>query len=347
MNAIDRLRWGVLSTARIGRRAVAPAIARSSNGQLLAIASRDADRAAEMAADLRDDLEPDGGVGLGALRTCGSYEALLDDPEVEAVYLPLPNAQHAEWTVRAIEAGKHVLCEKPLGMTAAECRAMAAAARSHGVVLMEAFMYRFHPRLEHLLERVRAGDLGQLRFVQASFTFTVTDPANIRLSLELGGGALMDVGCYAVNVARTLMGAEPVEAQALARWTKSGVDEQLVGTLRFEGGGVGQVACSLAAARSEDVLVVGENGVARMRHAFVPTGQTVALELHRPPAPPEVAGFEPADSYQRMIEHFAHCVRSGSTPRYDALEAAANLSAIEALYASAREGGAGVEVRSD
>ena len=344
MNGPDRLRWGVLGTARIGRKAVAPAIVRSKNGALLAIASRDDARAADMVADLRDDLEGEGGADLGGLRVCGSYDALLDDPEIDAVYVPLPNAQHAEWTVRAAEAGKHVLCEKPLGMTASECRSMHEAARAAGVVLMEAFMYRFHPRLEHLIERVRAGDLGTLRFVQASFTFTVTDPANIRLSLELGGGALMDVGCYAVNVTRTLMGAEPAEAQAMARWTKGGVDEQLVGTLRFAGGGVGQVACSLAAARSEDVLVVGEKGVARLRHAFVPTGQTVGLELHRPPAPPEVVGFEPSDSYQRMIEHFAASAQSGVAPRYDALAAAANLAAIEALDASARAGGSGVAV---
>ncbi|MFO8151098.1 MAG: Gfo/Idh/MocA family oxidoreductase [Trueperaceae bacterium] len=344
MAGTERLRWGVLSTARIGRKAVAPAIVRSSNGTLLAIASRDAERAGEMAAELRQELEPAVGTDLGSLRTRGSYRALIDDPEIDALYVPLPNAQHAEWTIRAAEAGKHVLCEKPLAMTASECRAMHDAASAHGVVLMEAFMYRFHPRIERLIAAVRAGDLGQLHFVQASFTFTVTDPANIRLNLELGGGALMDVGCYAVNAARTLMGGEPGEVQARARWSKSGVDEQLLGTLRFEGGGVAQIACSLAAARSEDLLVVGEKGVARLRHAFVPTGQTVALEFQRPPSPPEVIAFEPVDSYQRMVEHFGACALQGVAPRYDALEAAANLAAIEALYASARGGGVAVDV---
>lgn len=344
MPSTDRIRWGVLGTARIARRAVAPAIVRSSNGALAALGSRDADRATEMAADLRDDLGADGVLALADLRTAGSYEAVLADPDVDAIYVPLPNAQHLSWTLRALEAGKHVLCEKPLAMTAADCRAMHAAAEQRGLVLMEAFMYRFHPRWERLVERVRAGDLGPIRLIQASFTFTVTDPANIRLSLELGGGALMDVGCYTVNVARTLMGGEPAEARAQARWTIGGVDEQLFGTLRFDRGGVAQVACSLAAARSEDVLVVGEKGVARLRHAFVPTGEPVGLELHRPPAPPEVVGFEPADSYQRMVEHFATCVQRREPPRHGALEAAANLAAIEALYASARSGGATVEV---
>jgi D-xylose 1-dehydrogenase (NADP+, D-xylono-1,5-lactone-forming) len=318
------LRWGVLGTARIGRKAVAPAIARSSNGVLLAIASRDPATAAAMARE------------VGAPRAYGSYDELLADPDVDAVYVPLPNALHATWAIRAAEAGKHVLCEKPLAMSSAECLAMDEAARAHGVVLMEAFMYRFHPRFERLLERLRAGDLGPLRFVQASFTFTVRDPADIRLQRELGGGALMDVGCYAVNVARTLMAAEPEAADALAVWTPGGVDEQLVGTLRFGGGGVAQMACSLAAARSEDVLVVGEAGTARMRHAFVPTGAPVGLELHRPPAPPEVLGFDPIDSYGRMVEAFADAVLNDHPPRYDAREAAANVRAIESLYASAR-----------
>jgi D-xylose 1-dehydrogenase (NADP+, D-xylono-1,5-lactone-forming) len=320
----DRLRWGVLSTARIGRKAVAPAIARSRNGVLLAVASREAAAAAAMAAE------------VGAPRAYGSYDELLADPEVDAVYVPLPNALHAAWTIRAAEAGKHVLCEKPLAMSSAECLAMDEAARTHGIVLMEAFMYRFHPRFERLLGGVRAGDLGPLRFVQASFTFMVSDPADIRLQRALGGGALMDVGCYAVNVARTLMGAEPEAADAVAVWTPGGVDEQLVGTLRFPCGGVAQVACSLAAARSEDVLVVGERGTARMRHAFVPTAAPVGLELHRPPAPPDVVGFDPIDAYGRMVEGFADSVLNEEPPRYDAQEAAANLRAIEALYASAR-----------
>jgi len=328
----DRVRWGVLSTARIGRKAVAPAIARSSNGTLLAIASRDAGLAVATAAE------------LGAPRAYGSYDDLLADPDVDAVYVPLPNSQHAAWTIRAAEAGKHVLCEKPLAMSSAECDAMRAAAGAHGVVLMEAFMYRFHPRFEQLLARVQAGELGALRYVQASFSFTVSDPADIRLRRDLGGGSLMDVGCYAVNVARTLMGAEPVEAQALARWTPGGVDEQLAGTLRFDGDRVAQVTGSLAAARSEDVLVVGELGTARLRHAFVPVPGPVGLELHRPPAPPEVIGFEPVDSYQRMVEHVAACVLEGRRPRYDAVEAAANLRTIEALYGSARAGGRVVAV---
>jgi D-xylose 1-dehydrogenase (NADP+, D-xylono-1,5-lactone-forming) len=320
----ERIRWGVLSTARIGRKAVAPAIARSTNGVLMAVASRDAATAAEMAAE------------VGAPRAYGSYDELLADPDVDAVYVSLPNVMHAAWSIRAAAAGKHVLCEKPLAMSSEECLAMDEAARGSGVVLMEAFMYRFHPRFERLLERVRAGDLGRLRFVQASFTFKVTDPANIRLQQALGGGALMDVGCYAVNVARTLMGAEPDAVHASAEWTPGGVDEQLVGTLCFPAGGVAQIACSLAAARSEDVLVVGELGTARMRHAFVPTPAPIGLEFHLPPDPPDVLGFDPIDSYQRMVEHFGDCALAGVAPRYDAREAVANMRVIEALYASAR-----------
>ena len=180
----DKLRFGVLSTANIGRAAVNPAIQAARNAELVAVASRDGERAREFAAQ-------------GAIpRHHGSYEALLDDPEIDALYIPLPNSLHREWAIRAAEKGKHVLCEKPLALTAAEGREMAAAADAHRVKLMEAFMYRFHPRTEKVIELVRGGRIGELRAIRSAFTFRLTRPDNIRLKPELGGGALMDVGCY-------------------------------------------------------------------------------------------------------------------------------------------------------
>src|SRR5262249_33758035 len=159
--------------------------------------SREASRASALAGELRIP------------RAYGSYEEVLADPAVEAIYVPLPNSLHCEWAIRAAEAGKHILCEKPLAMDAAECAAVGAAARDHGVVLMEAFMYRFHPQTERVRELISQGALGEPRLIRASFTFRVTNPANIRLQPDLGGGSLMDVGCYCVNVARTLFNAEP------------------------------------------------------------------------------------------------------------------------------------------
>ncbi|GMV05118.1 MAG: hypothetical protein AMXMBFR53_13980, partial [Gemmatimonadota bacterium] len=237
--ARKRLRWGVLGTANIGRAAVNPAIRASSNGELVAVASRDGERARAFAAE------------HAIPRALGSYEALVEDPEVDALYVPLPNSLHREWTVRAARAGKHVLCEKPLALTEAECREMAAVAEEHGTLLMEAFMYRFHPRTERVLALVREGALGPIRAIRSAFTFRLTRPDNIRLRPELGGGALMDVGCYCVNASRTLAGAEPAEVQAQANWTEGGVDGELAGILRFPDGLLAHFDCALTVERRE------------------------------------------------------------------------------------------------
>ena len=326
------LRWGVMSTANIGRAAVNPAIQASRNGELIAVASRDAERARAFASK------------SGIPRHFGSYGALLEDTEIDAVYIPLPNALHKEWTIRALERGKHVLCEKPLGLTAAECREMEAAARANGATLMEAFMYRFHPQTDRALEIIGSGALGEIRSIRSTFTFRLTKPDNIRWSAELGGGALMDVGCYCVNVSRTMAGDEPVEVQAFAEWAPSGVDAQLAGTLRFESGLVAQFDCALTMERREVYEVAGTEGSLTVPEAFLPgTADTVLMERHgRGEGRDHSVGG--ADEYQRMVEHFADCALEGRAPRYDVEEAALNMRTIEALYASARAGGKPVQL---
>jgi predicted dehydrogenase len=322
----------VLSTANIGRAAVNPAIQASSNGALVAVASRDVERARACAA------------AAGIPRHHGSYEALLQDDEVDAVYVPLPNAMHREWCVRAVELGKHVLCEKPLALNAAECRAMDAAARANGVLLMEAFMYRFHPRIARLVERVRGGDIGNVEVIRSAFTFRLTKPDNIRWSAELGGGALMDVGCYCVNASRTIAGAEPVEATAWADWADSGVDARLAGMLRFEHGPVAQFDCSLIMARRELCEAAGTDGSLIIDAAFLPGTGATEIRLQRGrerEAAEKIAG---ADEYRLMVEHFADCALNGTPLRYPASEAAANMQVIDALYRSARAGGTPVEI---
>ena len=322
-----RVRWGVMSTANIGRRAVNPAIQASRNGELAAIASREGERAREVASE------------LGIPRAHDGYEALLEDDGVDAVYIPLPNSLHREWTIRAADAGKHILCEKPLAPTEPECRDMEAAAETHGVTLMEAFMYRFHPRTEELIEMVRRGAVGDVRMIRSAFTFRLTTPGNIRLDPELGGGALMDVGCYCVNVSRTLAGREPVEVQAMARWAPSGVDELLAGTLRFEGGLFAQFDCALTLERRETCEVAGTEGFLTVPRAYLP-GTDEASILETWGREPEVAHAVPGvDQYRLMVEHFADCVLEGRPPRYPADEAARNMRVIEALYRSARDGG--------
>ena len=321
-----KVRWGVLSTSNIGRRVVLPAIQRSVNGELLAVASRDADKARAFADQ------------LGIPRAYAGYEQLLADPEIEAVYIPLPNSMHREWTIKAAQAGKHILCEKPLALNAAECAEMEAAARANGVLLMEAFMYRFHPQTERVIELLRQGVIGEPSLIHAAFTFRLTNPANIRLQANLGGGALMDVGCYCVNVSRTLFDSEPIEVQAFAGWSAAGVDEQMIGNLRFPGGGYAQFDSALTLARRESYQVVGTDGVIEVPVAFLPGHSDTIIRI-RGSAGERSETIAGIDEYQLMAEHFAACVRGQATLRYPPAEAAVNMRAIEALYRSARNGG--------
>lgn len=326
------MRWGVISTANIGRVAVLPAIQRSSNGQLVAVASRTEEDARTFADK------------LGIPRAYGTYEALLAADDIDAVYIPLPNSLHREWAIKSAGAGKHILCEKPLALNAAECEEMEAAALQHGVVLMEAFMYRFHPQTEKVLELVQSGAIGEPRLIYAAFTFRLSNPENIRLKPELGGGSLMDVGCYCVNISRTIANAapgigEPIEVQAYANWGKTGVDDEMAGTLRFANGLLAQFSCGLTLERREFYQVAGPEGHLDVQSAFLPgTGDTTIHELHgrRGSIRHDIPGV---DEYQLMVEHFADCVLSGKPVRYPPSEAAANMRVIEALHRSARSGG--------
>ena len=325
------VRWGVLSTANIGRWAVNPAIHASRNGVLRAVASRDAETARAFAE-------------AGRIPTAyGSYEALLDDPDIDAVYVPLPNSLHREWTVRAAEAGKHVLCEKPLALGATECAEMDAAAREHGVTLMEAFMYRFHPRTERVVDMVASGALGELTAIHSAFTFRLTRMDNIRMIPELGGGSLMDVGCYCVNVSRTVAGAEPVAVQAREVRASTGVDARLAGTMLFPDEVVAQFDSALDQERRETYEVAGTDAWIRVPAAFLPGTDDVFIHEHRGRNPAVDHRIDGDDEYRLMVEHFADCVLTGAPVRYTAAEAAANMRAIEALYRSARNGGTWVE----
>ena len=330
--AKDTLRWGVISTANIGRAAVNPSIQASSNGELVAVASR-SDEAARAFAE-------EGEIP----RHYSSYEALLGAEDIDAVYIPLPNNMHKEWSIRAAEAGKHVLCEKPLALDAAECEEMEAAAEEHGVKLMEAFMYRFHPRSQRVLEMVRDGVVGEPKTIRSAFTFRLNRPDNIRWMPELGGGALMDVGCYCVNVSRTIAGEEPAEVQATASRADTGVDDHLVGILRFPGGVVAHFDCALTMERCEFYEVAGTEAGLRVPAAFLPGTADALIEEHRGRGDAVVHTVDGIDEYRLMVEHFADCVLGDEQPRYSAAEAADNMRVIRALYESAARGGAPVEV---
>ena len=325
-----KLRWGVLSTANIGVKTVIPAVQASSNGEVVALSSRREDQAREVADE------------LGIAEAYGSYEALLKS-DIDAVYNPLPNSLHKEWTTKALRAGKHVLCEKPLGVSAEECEEMAAVAQEKGVLLMEAFMYRFHPRFAKLTELLQQGVIGEVRLIRSSFSFRLKREDDIRWQESLGGGALYDVGCYCVNISRTLAGEEPVSAQAYASWTEkrsAGVDEVSVGALRFPGGILAQLDCGFALERREYVEIVGSEGSLELPDAFTSKGKTALILEKHPDQEVKTHQVPGEDPYQKMAEHFVECVLEDKPLRYPASEAAANMRTIEALYRSARKNSA-------
>ncbi len=328
----DKVRWGILSTANIGRAAVVPAIQASGNGEVVAVASRDLDRALGYA------------TRFAIPNSYGSYDALLADPQVDAVYVPLPNSLHAPWVLRALDAGKHVLCEKPMGVSAAECYEMADAAESRRLKLMEAFMYRFHPQIEAALTLLEGGAIGELRHMQSSFSFRLTRPDNIRLQPDLGGGSLMDVGCYCVNIVRTFANEEPVEAQAFARWHPNGVDEQMMGALRFPSGMTAQFDCALSLARRESFVAAGTEGTLELPRAFLPGMDATTVLLRRGYKDENTRTIAGVDEYRLLVEHFADCILTNTSPLFDAREAAGNMRAIEALYRSAAANGAPVPI---
>src|SRR5947209_12132550 len=314
------LRWGVISAAQIGLNHVIPAIQRSSNGRVVCMGTPRPDRVKE-----RADT-------LGVTRVYDSYAAVLADPEVEAVYIPLPNSMHREWTLRAAAAGKHVLCEKPMALTAAECREMIAACRRRGVLLMEAFMYRFHPQQAAIQQVLASGRLGAIKMVRSAFTFrlNLADATNIRLSRELWGGALMDVGCYCLNAARAYFGAEPLSVLASARIPPElGVDTTLHGLLDFEAGAAPFVV-SLEMAGQPQLEIVGERGRMEIPSCFTPGEAPPALAVTAE-GKREERVLEGANSYQLQVEAFAGSVRARREPLLPPEDAVANTRAIEAV----------------
>jgi predicted dehydrogenase len=324
-----RIRWGILSTANIGIKRFIPGAQASRNGIVAAIASRDGARAREVAARL----------GIG--RAYGSYEALLADPELDAIYIPLPNSLHAEWTAKAAAAGKPVLCEKPLAADAAQARRMIDRCASLGVPLMEAFMYRFHPQHARVRELIDAGTIGELRAVRTAFTFLL-EPfplQNVRLKADLAGGALMDVGCYTVNAARMLFGEEP--AWASAQWDfreEFGVEVTLAGVLGFSDNRMATFDCGFRAAGQGYYVAAGTKGQIEVLNAFVPQPQDVSILVTDANGRREerIAGV---DQYRLEAEEFADALLEHRPPRIPPSDAIGTLRAIEALHRSARAAG--------
>ena len=319
------VRWGILSTANIGVRKVIPAISKAERCEVVAIASRDGERAARAADE------------LGIPRAHDGYEALLSDPEVDAVYIPLPNSQHAAWTIAAARAGKHVLCEKPLAMTAAEAEEMVRACATEGVLLMEAFMYRLHPSWEAVRELVASGRIGRLRAVQSWFSYFNDDPNDIRNVAELGGGALYDIGCYSINLSRMLFGGEPTRIEASVTRDATGTDVLTSAILAFDDG-VATFTCSTRAERDQRVHIYGTDGRISIAIPFnIPPDRPTEVFVTSggdPPVSPdtETLTFEPADMYAIQAERFANAVLDDHPLPIPPEDAIGNMRVIDAIF---------------
>ncbi|HEY6411700.1 MAG TPA: Gfo/Idh/MocA family oxidoreductase [Ktedonobacteraceae bacterium] len=286
---------GILGPGFVATRAVIPALQRIPQARLLAVASRDSERASLVSKQ------------FGIERAYSDYQALLDDNDVNAVYIALPNHLHHPWTLRAAEAGKHVLCEKPLAMNAIECDEMITACQNAHVVLMEAVMYRFHPRMLFLKQLLENGELGTLRYVHLAFSFPFNAPDNYRARREYGGGCLLDVGSYCIHAACWLIASEPRSIQGITR-RKDGIDVDTQALLPFDGSVIAHMQCSFAAAEHQVIEVVGSTGAVTAPLAFTAwTGDVTTLLLQRG-AQFEQKTFEPADPYEAMAAHFIDCV---------------------------------------
>ncbi|MCL4560994.1 MAG: Gfo/Idh/MocA family oxidoreductase [Chloroflexi bacterium] len=317
------LGWGLLGTGRINRSLI-PAIRNSSRCRLVAVSSRNPETARIYS---REWQIP---------KSYGSYADMLADPEVEVVYNSLPNSLHAEWTLKAIEAGKHILCEKPLAITLAEVDAILAASRRMGVVVTEAFMYRHHPQTIKIQELIKAGLVGKIWLVRSAFSFQLTRKGDIRLDPGLGGGSLWDVGCYPVSITRALLESEPVEVNGWQVLGSTGIDLSFVGQMRFPGEVAAQIDSSFSAPSRQFLEIVGDAGSLTIEQPFTPRGEGEAI--FKQDNREDVLTMPEGDAYLGEVEDLAGAVLQGDTPRISLADSRRNTAALLALYESARLG---------
>jgi xylose dehydrogenase (NAD/NADP) len=319
----SRLRWGFLSTARINKALLDP-LRTSKRNRLLAVSSRTQVKADEYAR--KNKVE----------RAYGSYAELLSDPDIDVVYNPLPNHLHAEWTIKALQSGKHVLCEKPLALSLAEVDAISAAADKYGKVVSEAFMYRSHPQTSKAREILADGRLGKVKMIRGSFTFMLTRPDDYRWKPEMGGGGLWDVGCYPLSYTRLLLDAEPLEVFGWQDTGPTGVDELFAAQLRFPGDVHAQFDCSVKIPFHAFMEIVGDEATLIIPKPFGPgVKETLFLAREGKTETIAVKGCEP---YAGEVEDMAEAVLLGKPARVSLSDSRGNTAAILALFESAKTG---------
>jgi len=322
-----KVRWGIISTAKIGREKVIPAMRSGEYCEVTAIASRNLEKAQELASQ------------LSVQKAYGSYEELLADSEIDAVYNPLPNHLHVPWSIKALEAGKHVLCEKPIGMSSTEAQELLDAAGKHPQLkVMEAFMYRHHPQWQRARQLVVDGEIGELRSIQSFFSYYNVDPNNIRNMAEAGGGALMDIGCYCISLSRFIFDAEPGRVLGIMEYDpRFGVDRLTSGVLDF-GEGTSTFSCATQLVPYQRVNIFGAQGRVEIEVPFnPPAGQPTRIWHQRGTELEEVV-LEPCDQYAIQGELFSQAVLNDTEVPTPLEDAVANMKTIEAVVNSAESG---------
>ena len=319
-----KINWGVLGCANFAHKTAIPAMLRAESVELTAVASRSLEKAEEFARE------------FGFARAYGSYEALLADPEVEAIYNPLPNGMHAEWTIKAAKAGKHSLVEKPFAVSLEEAINVDRVVRASSVKVMEAFMWRFHPMHRRVRELIRNGAIGPVRNVRSAFTFSITRAPNVRLSSQLSGGGLMDVGCYCISEARFLFDTEPTAVYARADYAPEyNVDMLASAILEFPGGRA-SFDCGFELPFRCEYEVAGSKGRIVCPLAILP-GQHPEISIHTSDGD-KVEQFPGVNQYELEFEHLSQCISEGQPLEYDTADAVKQQRVIDAVYRSTRTG---------
>ena len=324
------LRLGILGAARIAVGGIIPAASRTETVEIWSVATRGGEKARAV------------GEAAPGARLYDDYASLLEDAEVEAVYVPLPNSMHVEWALEALNAGKHVLCEKPFSLAAEGAERAVETARGASLALMEGFMYRFHPQMARLEELLERGEIGQVRQAIAEFGHRLDDPEDVRGVGSLGGGSLGDVGCYCVSGLRFAFGSEPGQATAFGRFDGAGADRDLAGVLEFEEG-IGFVSSSISSARRERMELVGTDGRIALSAPFRPDKAGGKLEITRGNEVQAVY-FGEDDPYRLELEEFAAAIREKRDPLIGPDEILGNACAVSALLRSALADGVSHEV---
>ncbi|MEC1524159.1 Gfo/Idh/MocA family oxidoreductase [Neobacillus niacini] len=324
---MKKVRWGILSTAKIAQKSLIPAFERAQNAVVAGIASGSG-KAEEIAAQFNIE------------KSYTSYEDMLQDPEIDAVYIPLPNHLHKKWTLEAANHGKHVLCEKPASLTADETKEMVEYCREKNVKFMEAFMYQFHPQHERVREIIKSGEIGEVKFMRASFSFSLAQwEGNIKTDPEKGGGSLYDVGCYAIHAIRNITGAEPVEVHVHANMDPDyRVDTSAFGYMQMENGVHAHFDCSFDMAFRAEYEVIGTAGQIKVPRAFRPDNHEgeglIIVQTETGTREERIV----ADIYREEVEHISQVILEDGVPSYTGENAIQNMRVIEACYESIHSG---------